>query len=415
MSFRYEGGYLGSSRRGALIALGVSEYPTFEAHGYAFVEGSTGRLVRLRGTSMEAARFEARGARGAWGVLCKAEARVGGLTLYRDLEEIYKAMDPLTKRGFSAIIKEVTKALENATAEKELAALRELLDRIDIDWYKLDRGGVDAAAKAIRQGISEAPRRFIRLADHAFEDKARGIVIATKRGANKKYKTGVKASLNQTDEKMVDWLGHSQSNFIMDEYGRRALTVEAEVRDIVSRGIAEGLGRKELGKQISNSVSAGFLAKSEHYWTIVAAAFVGRARSYGLLSSFDDAGIELYRISAVLDERTSDICRYMDGKIFKTGASLSKFTELESVEDPLEIKHSAPYMHMRNVDGKHEIYIKTGEQKSLTVAEVLRSGVGIKDDPGSFRGKLGMEEMVEAGVGPPPYHCLCRTTMVPEF
>ena len=48
------------------------------------------------------------------------------------------------------------------------------------------------------------------------------------------------------------------------------------------------------------------------------------------------------------------------------------------------------------------------------IAEVSRSGMGSKDDVGEFARGRTERELMDLGVSFPPFHGLCRTTLLPD-
>nr|WP_237078802.1 hypothetical protein [Myxococcus xanthus] len=121
------------------------------------------------------------------------------------------------------------------------------------------------------------------------------------------------------------------------------------------------------------------------------------------MSSYAEAGVRRYRIEAVLDEATTQVCRFLHGKAFSVGEALQRFERLESLSQPEDLKQELPG------GGRALLYVNRGGQETR-LAEVLRSAVGTRDDVGEFRSLVSDRQLAEVGVGFPPYHGLCRTT-----
>lgn len=87
-----------------------------------------------------------------------------------------------------------------------------------------------------------------------------------------------------------------------------------EVKEIVSRGIAEGKGYDVIKAELFDKVDNIF--SMNHADTV---ARTESARGFaigGLISYMDDDSVRYVEYSAVLDERTTVICRGRDGKIY---------------------------------------------------------------------------------------------------
>ena len=65
-------------------------------------------------------------------------------------------------------------------------------------------------------------------------------------------------------------------------------------------------------------------------------------------------------------------------------------------------------------EGGERILFVEGEGGRQRLATIERAGRG-DDDVGEFSGQSSEKELVDAGVGFPPYHGLCRSTTIPVF
>jgi hypothetical protein len=138
---------------------------------------------------------------------------------------------------------------------------------------------------------------------------------------------------------------------------------------------------------------------------------VARGRSYAQLSAYAEAGIAGYRIVAVLDEVTTQTCRFLDGKTFAVSQGLDLFDRVEAAPD--QLPELNPWIReQRDPDtGRRSLYVARGDTR-VPLADIERSGVGTRDDRGEFARGLGERELGDLGIGFPPYHGLCRSTTV---
>lgn len=141
-----------------------------------------------------------------------------------------------------------------------------------------------------------------------------------------------------------------------------AIRLEAEIRG--------ALGVKEAASVIPTR----FATNPTAYFEIVASNASVTATSLGRVIAMADAGVEKWKVSAVIDSRTSQICRSLDGREFTTGQTM------------------------------------TGVEKFL--------GIQNFDDLGSefgFTKDGSVPKWADSGLGFPPYHHSCRSTVVPVF
>jgi SPP1 gp7 family putative phage head morphogenesis protein len=198
---------------------------------------------------------------------------------------------------------------------------------------------------------------------------------------------------------------NAQGLFVRDEYGRRLDTFGREARQLVASGLERGLGRADIASELEAAARAALIDRAPFYWEVVASAFMGQGRSFAQVSSYAEAGIHRYRIEAVLDERTTHICRYLHGKTFAVADALRKFDHVERLENPEHIKQALPWVRERR-EGDRLVLTGAG----TTIADVTRSALGTRDDVGEFRPHLSEERLGDVGLGFPPFHGLCRTT-----
>lgn len=100
-----------------------------------------------------------------------------------------------------------------------------------------------------------------------------------------------------------------------------------------------------------------------------------RVASYGMLHEARARGISRYRIDAVLDDRTTDICRNMHGRIFTVEAAYSRTQSLLSITDPNTLKSRAPFPAMFELEDTSDA------------------------------------DLQAAGIDVPPFHFLCRSVV----
>lgn len=107
----------------------------------------------------------------------------------------------------------------------------------------------------------------------------------------------------------------------------------------------------------------------------------------------------------MLDERTSNICRFLHGRVFAVRDALHSFEAADKLRNPEAIKSLNPWPRE---DGAGLYIMRDGRR--IDIAAITRSGVGAWDDLGEFKAHQSNAGLAELGLGFPPYHGLCRTT-----
>ena len=210
------------------------------------------------------------------------------------------------------------------------------------------------------------------------------------------------------DTRLAQFMARSHVLFVRNEYHRRAENFSEKAREVVAAGMETGLGRKDIAANLAKAAADALTKKNVPYWELVAGAFVGRGRSYAQVGAYADAGITHYRIEAVLDERTSNICRFLHGRVFSVRDSSRLFEEAGRLQDPEDIKNLSPWPR----EDAAGLYIMRGGRR-IHVARIERSGAGASDDVGELTTYHSQADLARLGLGFPPFHGLCRSTTVP--
>lgn len=327
---------------------------------------------------------------------------------------VRKAIDPLSPAGFLLIGEKVSAKLATAAAGAEAAVVADILDELDLDWGSMSSAAAAAAMKAVNTALAKSysTRLLPKLSD-VLQVEGPSVMRSTRLSIIASEHVEIASKLSQRDLAAEAAIRKSHLNFIRDSSGVRAEVLSAKAREAVAAGLAQGLSTDKIAAKLDRLFKDD-VPQPESYWRVVADAFVGRARTTSQISSYEEAGIETYEIVAVLDEVTTDICRFMDGKTFSVSAARGFLDGLEELDDPEDVKYANPWVRKGEdpEDGGLRLYVPTKDGKGVTIAKIARSGVGSSNDRGSFTGTRTDEELIALGIPVPPFHGRCRSTIV---
>jgi SPP1 gp7 family putative phage head morphogenesis protein len=161
-------------------------------------------------------------------------------------------------------------------------------------------------------------------------------------------------SFNLVDRKAVSWLEGDAKYWIGGYYDR---VLGAEIASGVAATILEeGLGRREAGGVLREALSERLLDDKvvgrAGYWEGLAAVAATRARTFGSIESFVEAGIARFEYVAVMDERTSKVCRELNGRIFDVATAVGVRDQMMQADDPEQVKTLMPWPKPGAVVGK---------------------------------------------------------------
>lgn len=166
---------------------------------------------------------------------------------------------------------------------------------------------VQQAAESVKGQVSDS---FDKFAVKTYSDQYYKTIFEIQKG------TGVGFDVMRLDKKRVEkvivkpWAADGR-NFSERIWGDRTKLVN-ELHQTLSRGIIRGLSPQKMIKELSGRMGAS-KANTERLIHTESAFFASRAAN----DAYKELEVEQYEILATLDRRTSDICRSMDGKVFK--------------------------------------------------------------------------------------------------
>lgn len=325
---------------------------------------------------------------------------------------VRKAFEVATPRGFDAAVSRLAALLRRLARKSELEAVRQAVAVLDVDW-----GAMTAAQRSqlVRRALADAGRAVQSVHEQIRVPLGRAAsdVVSATRSDGRRRGLAVAADFNAVDRRAVAYVVRANSLFVRDEYGRRLDWFATEAKRIVARGLEDGLGRDEIAGDLARAANTAMVQRSASYWDVIASSFVGESRSLSQISSYAEAGIERYMLSAVLDEHTTNACRFLDGKVIQTSDALHMLDRMESSEVPAAIKRIRPWVRERfGEEGKRALVVDRGDGERNVLAFVERSGVGAHDDRGAYSRAVSGRDLAPAGIGFPPFHGLCRTTTV---
>jgi hypothetical protein len=317
---------------------------------------------------------------------------------------VEKAENPLYDRGFVLLSNRLNRSLVRSVRQDEEIALRRVLEDLDVDW-------VDLSSDRRAQTIEKAKRHFLALPAAVVA----GIVLTMSSQVNRIARETRQRSIQEFDLKIPSELGgddvdslsallSSEGLHVIDEYARRAEVMSVMVAAAVAAGLATGAGSADIAGRVSELVRASQLARAAAYWDVAAMAAAGYARTATQLHAFSEAGIVTYKFVAVMDEKTTEICQYMNGRTLSVAKALDQLRRVESLETADAIRNARPWVWRgKDEDGSDILYFRKGERR-VVVTHI--------DSKGVFTGGLSDEELEVAGLLVPPLHGRCRSGII---
>ncbi len=159
---------------------------------------------------------------------------------------------------------------------------------------------------------------------------------------------GWTAGFSLPDQDAIHGLTNAGTFWIGKAYGDQLDS--AKLLAIVDKvAIQGGLGRVEAGDALAAAFGAEH-DRSRTYWRGLAATVATRARSFGAVGAMAATGATVYEYVNPLDERTSDVCRRLDGQRFSVKGAVKLRDQLLATDNPDDWKAISPWPKLRDLE-----------------------------------------------------------------
>ena len=186
-------------------------------------------------------------------------------------------------------------------------------------------------------------------------------------------------SLDDADLGALNTLDEFNGWYIRDKFSK-------DTSDIINRELGDLLERGGTKREFAKTLEIALedhVTDSKTSWELLADHTLTKIQNMGHVSGYETAGVQYVKIVAVIDSKTTPICRAMNGKVFKVADFRKQYDK---------IIHAAE---------KHDL-------KAYKAAQPMVNGKAMK-------GEISDEDIKKLGIKLPPYHFRCRTTHVAYF
>lgn len=316
---------------------------------------------------------------------------------------VSKALNPLKQRDFVRWEAKVARKLKGAfreTGADEVKKVTSLIRQVDLarpETIERFVKQVSDELKGLERGVA---KKVVPVLEVAIEDMYKASKVAA---VDLMYARKLVDSKDQLkvfgsrDERAVELLNKHQHSFIKDGFADQIGTFNGRVRGVLSQGIEEGWTRDRITEKLMKSFGA--TVADESYWNVVSSAWMNRTRNWANLETMSQADIAEYEVLEMMDERTCPICKAMDGKRFSVKKQLSVLEKASESSSLDEMKTASPWLTTRIVEGETHVGLVKPSGRFVTFYEADKQVASPSD-------------MQRAGAAMPPFHGLCRGTVV---
>lgn len=318
------------------------------------------------------------------------------------MENEYSLIPLLTGQGIDEAVFLLQQILHEKTWEQRSSVLNAALEEVDSQRFILSSDFLDDILATF-----EYPASFV---DELVELIGKEMVKISESAAIQYSSVLVSNPIDQTRISLIDpfsfFSGNSSGRFLIER--------DRLVQQMVSsRFSAKRTGNISSDKELAKSLlEKAFGEKSnDRYWMVASFNWAAKARNYGIAWYFDFLGIKECVFDAVLDHRTTVVCRWAHGKIVRVSSAL------ESLNSFISDKFSSFFEEKVGDDGLTRIYAFDSNGGSYVVATQKELLSMIPDSDYElpindlFEQKISDYEL--SGILIPPLHHLCRSILLP--
>lgn len=313
-----------------------------------------------------------------------------------------------------SIARRLSNSLRSTIKEPGRRAVERFLGTLDVKFSEISATQLDQVFKRARSHLATMAGPDL------LKAWAKDVTVVVE-SAHEKIKQSMKLSffpsinpsLLQPEKDAARQIGDMAGFWARDSMGRINDRTTLAARKIIASGLKEGLGNADIARNLRKNIPDLYEMRTGQYSETVANVAVQRARTGAQLTTYEQAGVQVLEIQAVLDERTTEQCRFMDGQIIEVADARAVYDAGINVANPEDIASVNPFIEERRDKRTGERWLQTANGAKL--ATIDRSGKGTLDDRGSMRQHISSKGFGKAGIGMPPYHFRCRTYTVPRF
>lgn len=230
----------------------------------------------------------------------------------------------------------------------------------------------DQMRQAFGVGLAELSRRpVVRVTTQAYDSGKRAVVADAAAGIS--FTQADRAALKVLEEYTMHW--------VTDHYES---TIAPQIQAELQAYFKEGIKLSELAERLHTRLSGDIKEQTNRYWSVFADTNANKFHNLGRVSGLEDARVEYAKVVAVVDSRTSKVCRRMHGRLIpiKTiTAQRDKILAAGKGTSRKRVQQAQPFI-------------------TRDTEELLDNLVATEQ----LTGKLGLAL--------PPYHWRCRTRIV---
>jgi len=145
--------------------------------------------------------------------------------------------------------------------------------------------------------------------------------------------------LTVTDQRAIKIISDQNLFWIRDHFDDDLLV---QFRETTTEVMRTGLSRRKLAEALADRLG-DVVDADAGYWSDLADHTITKSRLMGQIAAFEEAGIKSARVKAVMDGKTSQICRDLNGRIIPVSHLSRQRDNIMAATSVAELKKAHPW------------------------------------------------------------------------
>ena len=248
-------------------------------------------------------------------------------------DQVLGAMQLIKRDKYDNIADELSNALLDDWDKETQGALNDLIADIRTRDGEVDTDVLDQQINAL--ALRLGPKFANKVAAPLFEGH-----LAAFEGGQRDVNFSATVKFNQVDEKAIRALDEHNIYWVRNSFNR---VLQDDIKKVTDKVIREGLDYRAAGELFEREFAEQFQQHGTNYWRGFANNVVTRSREIGHINAYEKAGVTEYQVRAVLDHRTTQICRELHGRIFSVSRGIETRDALIEADNPEQVLEIVPW------------------------------------------------------------------------
>ena len=240
-------------------------------------------------------------------------------------------------------------------------------------WAKYEQFADVLLGSALAKELAPSLNQFV-------ASEYRGGLLASQA----KLKAGAQFTL--VDKQAV---GHMTNNNLYWIKEGATRTIEPGIAKVAQDALAQGYGRKDAADILRAALGDKYRVAASR-WNVVSSAALNRARNFARIRHMTTYEVTTVVFSAVMDERTTEVCASLDGKTWSLSSAVESVERVEGATTPEQAIDAQPWLSV-DKSGQWQAHYSTGNQP------------------------INPADLEAMGAFVPPLHGNCRSELLPDF